>query len=744
MNIQTLEKDNNVKSSQSNSFFRRVGVTIVGVNISSGVSAAVDEVDKTSADGIEVVVVTALKRSQSIGDVPASISSIGGQDLKDKGIAEMSDLQFIVPSLHFGGFLGSQNISIRGIGEFNGEPGVAVSLDGIYQAKATSAQLSQLDIERIEVLRGPQGTLYGRNSNGGAVNFVSAAPTSEPESYLKLGYADFDEMSVEGVYSGPITDTTAIRIAANYRNIGEGWVENQTAGGGDLMEGSFTNFRIRLVSELTDSLSVDLMYARSEIDGRLDHYAWITDNREIIAFQGGVPQLADAQVTTEPWKVNTDFDGDATRTFDLYGLTADWDLSFATLRSITSYQEFQNGKVDDRDSTDLSIFLADEYDETQSLSQEFNLSGNAESVDWLVGLFYADDENQRNSYFGFPQPVLGFPAPAVLENIRPTYDSTSTAVFVDATWNITDKTRISGGVRRTEDELVDAHTSEIFIYVPDKLSVGVACDQQENLDWSATTYRASVQHDTSDNSNIYANYSEGYKAGGVVPSECSEPYNPEFVDAFEIGYKGSFAGGRSSLSAALFYYDYTDFQVAQIIGLASATVNAGDAEVTGAEFEMSTALSQSWHLNGSVTLLDTEYGDFINTDGMQPQLGAQQLKGNRLNGSPKTSVNFGLAYNTALSVGGSLTLRGDVAYRSRTYFREFNDKDDSQEAYAVVNLNAVWESDDSLWGGRLFAKNLTNEDYVVGLVGSSANGGRMGSWGAPRQVGVELTYWWAK
>ena len=726
-----------MKSSRQSSVFRRIGVAIASVFIPFSAIATGSEAERESV--IEEVVVTALKRSQSIGDVAASISAVGALDLEEKGIADMNDLQYIVPSLHFGGFLGSQNISIRGVGEFNGAPGVAVSLDGIYQAKATSAQLSQLDIERIEVLRGPQGTLYGRNSNGGAVNFISASPTFEHEGYVKLGYADFDEQKVEGVYSGPITDKTSIRIAANYTDIGEGWVENKTPGGGDLMEGSFSNARIRLVSELTDSLNLDLVYARSEIEGRMDHYAWITDNRELIAFPGGVPQLAGAQVTLDPWEQNADYDGDSNRKFDLFGLTIDWDLPFATLRSITSYQEYQNDKSDDRDSTDLSIYLADEYDNTKSLSQEFNLSGSNDAVDWIVGVFYADDDNERSSFFNFPQPVLGFPVPAALENIRPTYDTTSTAVFVDATWHITDRVRISGGVRRTEDELIDAHTSEFFFFTPDKVSVGVQCDQKEDLDWSATTYRASAQYDTSDSSNIYATYSEGYKAGGVVASECSQPYDPEFVDAFEVGYKGSFAEGGTNLSAALFYYDYTDFQVAQIIGLASATVNAGDAEVTGAELELTSSLSENWQVNASATWLDTEYGDFLNTDGMQPQLGAQQLKGNSLNGSPKTSFNVGLAYHSALSFGGSLTLRGDVAYRSRIYFREFNDKDDSQEAYTVVNLNAIWESEDSVWTGRLFAKNLTNEDYVVGLVGSSSNGGRLGSWGPPRQVGVELT-----
>lgn len=739
-NLQSKSKENNMENRGSGSFFRQLGVVITSLFVSSGGSSVAMAADGSNADAfMEEVVVTALKRSQAIGDIPASVSAVGALELQEKGIVDMNDLQFVVPSLHFGGFLGSQNISIRGVGEFNGAPGVAVSVDGIYQPKSTLAQLTQLDMERVEVLRGPQGTLHGRNSNGGAVNFVSAAPTSEAEGYLKVGYADFDATKLEAVFSGPLTESTAIRLAVNQTKIGDGWVENQAPGRGDLMEGDFGNLRLRITSALTDSLTADLVYARSEINGRMDHYAWITDNREIIAFEGAVPQLAGAGATTEPHKQYADFDGDSTRKLDLYGLTLDWDLSFGSLRSITAYQHYQNDKSDDRDATDVSIYIADEYDDTKSFSQEFNLSGNSGSLDWILGLYYADDENKRESIFEFPQPVLGFPVPAALENIRPTYDTTSTAGFVDFTWNISDRARLIGGVRRTEDELVDRHTSEFFFYIPDRVGVLLACDQSEELDWSETTYRASAQYDLSDQSNVYATYSEGYKAGGVVASECSEPYDPEFIDALEVGYKGSFAGGRTTVSGALFHYDYTDFQVAQIIGLASATVNAGDARVTGAELELSSKLSENWYLNGAITLLDTQYDDFLNTDGMQPQLGVQQLKGNALNGAPETSVNIGLAYNAALSGGGSITIRGDWAYRSRVYFREFSDQENSQEAFSVANLNIIWESADSLWTGRLFAKNLTDEDYVVGLVGSSSNGGRLGSWGPPRQIGAELT-----
>ena len=707
-----------------------------------GVSAlaAGDGLESSSTVGvIEEVVVTALKRSQPIGDVAASISAISAEILVDKGIDDLNDVQFIIPSFHFGGFLGSQNISIRGIGEFNDQPGVVVSLNGIYQSRATTAQLAPFDLERIEVLRGPQGTLYGRNSNGGAVNFISASPTFEHEGYVKLGYADFDEQKVEGVYSGPISDKTAIRIAANYTDIGEGWIENQSPSGEDLMEGTFSNVRVRLVSELTDSLSLDLVYGRSEIDGRMDHYAWITDNRELIALPGGVPQLADAKITLEPWEQYADSLNYSNREYELYSITVDWNLDFSSLRSITAYQEYDNNREDDRDATNLPIFQTSKVSHTETFSQELNLSGSTVFVDWVVGLFYMEDEFNRRDFFTNDFPVFEFLLPTYFDYTQPYYDTKSAAAFVDMSWNITTRARIGGGVRYTKDKVSEAHTIEFFVRTPDSVRVGERCDQQTDLDWNAMTYRVLAQYDTSANSNIYTSYSEGYKAGGVVQFECTHSYDPEEVTAYEIGYKSSIKDGDVRLNASLFYYDYSDFQVTQIIGPTTSTINAGDAEVLGAELEISSELNEKWAVSAAVTLLDSEYGDLLNTDGLQSDLGVQQLKGNSLNGSPETSVNVAVAYNTPLSIIGSLSLGIDAAYRSRTYFREFNEKEDSQRAYTVVNMNAIWKSNDRLWSARLFAKNLTNEDYVTGLVGSVASGGRLGSYGQPRQVGIEFT-----
>ncbi len=714
----------------------RVGATLAGLLLAG---AATAEDTPSGADGdatvVEEIVVTANKRSQSIQDVAGSLSALGAEDLDAKGIKDMYDIQFAVPSLHFGQFLGTGSLAIRGIGEFARQPGVAVSLDGIYQSRSNTAQLYQLDLERVEVLRGPQGTLYGRNSNGGAVNFISAAPTREVEGMLRVGYAEYDETKIQAVYSGPIGDRVALRISADRIDRGEGWVENRVPGAEDQMQGEYGNVRLKLAAELSDTVSADLMYAKGTMEGPLDHISWITSEPE----RAADPKFATAAHTTEPHEVFVDTKSDSDRDFELYGLTVEWDMGWATLRSVTAQQEFYDFFRSDRDITELPLFDVLDTSSHDTFTQEINILGSSDRLDWVLGAFYLRDEWDRHTLFHNALPVFTFPVPSRFNFMLPKFDTDSLSWFLDATWEVTDRARLSAGVRRTEDEIDEYHRNEFLVLVPDPVIAFVACDQATQEEWGATTVRAVGQYDVHDTGNVYVSYSEGYKAGGVAYYECALPYSPETVGAYELGYKATFGGGRTTLSTAAFYYDYTDFQVVQVIGLSAVTRNAGDAEIRGLEVELSSILSEHWMVSGAVTLLDTEYGDFINLDGMHPELGFQNAKGNPLNKAPRTAINLGVAYSTPVQWGGRLTLRADAAFRSRTYFREFKDKADSQGAYTVVNLNASWESEDRGWEARLYARNATDEEYITFVLGSGTTGARLGSWGMPRQVGLEVT-----
>ena len=713
----------------------RAGATLAGVLL-AGAAMAEDAGSDAGANVVEEIVVTANKRSQSIQDVAASVSALGAEELDAKGIKDMYDIQFAVPSLHFGQLLGTQSIAIRGIGEFARQPGVAVSLDGIYQSRSSTAQLYQLDLERVEVLRGPQGTLYGRNSNGGVVNFISAAPTREVEGMLRVGYAEYDETKIQAIYGGPLGDRVAFRISADRIDRGEGWVKNRVPGAEDLMQGEYGNVRLKLAADLSDTVSLDLMYAKGTMQGPLDHMSWITSEPELAV---AIPQMATAAHTIEPLEVFVDTKSDSDRDFELYGLTAEWDMGWATLRSITARQEFSDFFRSDRDVTELPLFDVPDISNTDTFTQEINILGSNDRLDWVLGAFYLREDWDRHTLFNNALPVLGFPVPSQLDFMQPKFETDSLSWFLDATLEVTDRARVSAGVRRTEDEIDEYHRNEFRVLVPDPVLAFLACDQAVQEEWGATTVRAVGQYDVHDTGNVYVSYSEGYKAGGVAQYECTAPYDPETVDAYELGYKATFGGGRTTLSAAAFRYDYTDFQVTQVIGIRTVTRNAGDAEIRGLEVELSSMLTENWMVAGAVTLLDTEYGDFINLDGMRPERGFQNAKGNPLNKAPETAVNVGVAYTTPVQWGGRLTLRADAAYRSRTYFREFKDKADSQGAYTVVNLNANWESEGRAWEARLYARNATDEEYITFILGSATSGARLGTWGMPRQVGLEVT-----
>ena len=190
------------------------------------------------------------------------------------------------------------------------------------------------------------------------------------------------------------------------------------------------------------------------------------------------------------------------------------------------------------------------------------------------------------------------------------------------------------------------------------------------------------------------------------------------------------------MNASLFRYDYTDFQVLQVVGIQTVTRNAGDATVNGLEIEALSNVNDSLSINYGLTLLDATYGEFLNTNGIQPQLGEQQLDGNYLTNAPKVSINLGLNYTSPMASGASLTYRANASYKSRIYFSEFNEY--SQDAYTIVDLNLIWESADETMRSRFFIKNATDEDYISGYLSSATGGGRFGQWGYPRTAGIEI------
>ncbi len=693
------------------------------------------------AEDVEEIVVTALKRSSTVVDTPAAITAISSAEIEDKGITSMHDLKHLVPSMNFTNVLGSQNITIRGIGQFNGNPGVSVSTDGIFQSRAHSSQLGEMDLERVEVLRGPQGTLYGRNSIGGVVNLITKNPTQDMDGYVKLGYGEYDSTTAEAAFGGGISDNTSFRLVVHGTEQGEGFYDCLNAGCGEQGYTDKQAFRLKIKSDISDTVSADLMVASVETEGTPDPYGWLTDNRELAA-AFGFPQIAAEPISLKPHEIYQTPTSESVngtnmtdREYDVTSLTLKIDTELGTLTSITAKQSFDDQFNLDRDGS-AGVYL-DTFDisETETFTQEINLNIERDTMSLVFGLFYMDDETSRHTHFDNPQPILGFPVPSMLDFKHDKMDTESEAYFADGTFDLSDTTRLSLGVRRTTDEFTSKQDNFMSILMPMPVIAAQTCDREVVTEYSSTTSRAVIQHDLSAGSNVYASLSEGFKAGGYATYECTEPYDPEEVTSIEFGFKGSLSE-NTSMNASLFRYDYTDFQVLQVVGIQTVTRNAGDATVNGLEIEALSNINDSLSMNYGLTLLDATYGEFLNTNGIEPQLGEQQLDGNYLTNAPKVSINLGLNYTSVMTSGASLTYRANAAYKSRIYFSEFNEY--SQDAYTIIDLNLIWESADESMRSRFFIKNATDEDYISGYLSSATGGGRFGQWGYPRTAGIEI------
>ena len=693
------------------------------------------------AEDVEEIVVTALKRSSTVVDTPAAITAISSTEIEDKGITSMHDLKHLVPSMNFTNVLGAQNITIRGIGQFNGNPGVSVSTDGIFQSRAHSSQLGEMDLERVEVLRGPQGTLYGRNSIGGVVNLITKNPTQDMDGYVKLGYGEYDTTTAEAAFGGGISDNTSFRLVVHGTEQGEGFYDCLNAGCGEQGYTDKQAFRLKIKSDLSDTVSADLMVASVETEGTPDPYGWLTDNRELAA-AFGFPQILAEPISIKPHEIyqtptaqSVNGTNMTDREYDVSSLTLRIDTELGTLTSITAKQEFNDQFNLDRDGSAGAYLDTFDISETETFTQELNFNIERDTMSLVFGLFYMDDETSRHTHFDNPQPILGFPVPSMFDFKHDKMDTESEAYFADGTFDLNETTRLSLGVRRTTDEFTSKQDNFISILMPMPVIAAQTCDREVVTEYSSTTSRAVIQHDLSPESNVYASLSEGFKAGGYATYECTDPYDPEEVTSLEFGFKGSLAE-NTSLNASLFRYDYTDFQVLQVVGIQTVTRNAGDATVNGLEIEALSNVNDSLSINYGLTLLDATYGEFLNTNGIQPQLGEQQLDGNYLTNAPKVSINLGLNYTNPMASGASLTYRANASYKSRIYFSEFNEY--SQDAYTIVDLNLIWESADETMRSRFFIKNATDEDYISGYLSSATGGGRFGQWGYPRTAGIEI------
>jgi len=701
---------------------------------------------------IEEILVTSERRETSLQETAISISAFSADQIARSGIENSEQLTGFTPGLNIQRDIIGK-VVIRGIGTENftiaGDPGVAISLDGAYQARANMAIFDFFDLERIEVLRGPQGTLYGRNATGGAINFISKKPTEEFEAYISADVGNYGKFRVEGAISGALGDGSVTGRLSLMSNQRDGYTQNifPNVGRGldELDDKDLWAVRGQLSWQASDSVTVDLQVNVSRDDSIPAPYKYVDDP---LVYFGGLPfpnPLAEQlRVVSQGYEFDIpgfDFSVPSAGRSDQTGFlaTITWDMpSGMTFKSLTALRDVEFDWLNDGDGIEAYLVTYFQGDESDLFTQEFQLISDSEGpLTWVAGLYYLEEDS--TSSIGIPLP-LGFGLPfAVIINGRS--DTKAYAVFGDVSYDLTDKWQLNLGARYSYEE-------KSAFYVDDRTSLGAPAPGivDGNDDWNSITPKIGLNYFWRDDVMFHGSITKGFKSGGFNLLAIQPSYDEEEVLSFEIGVKSRFNEGRTQLNASAFYYDYTDLQVGKVIQLNATIENAAQATIYGAEIELQTLVTQNFQINWGVSILETEYDDFSTGDKDLPGIPDVSLAGNDLPRSPNLTSSVSGLFTIPLADSSSLEFWGNWQYTASQFFTPFNRPNFEQKSYNVLNARMTYRKGDK-WDVSLYANNVNDEEYFTNALESGVPFAGIDRvvpqffLGAPRTWGVRFTYY---
>lgn len=707
-----------------------------------------------SENGLEEIVVTATKRAESIQEIPIAVTSLSSATIETGIVDDIAEASRLVPNLklnHGRDSASQAAIHVRGVGQSDehGDPGVGIYVDGVYMARSYGSLLGLLDLERVEVLRGPQGTLYGRNTIGGAINLVTRKPDGDQELKVDLGYGSFDAVFVRA--SGQtelIEDKAFSRASVVYQN-DSGYTKN-LANGEKLNNRSSIAFRLAnrlLVSDRFEiNATFDLIDDESNapasfisaVDPNNGTYQFLESTLGPIGdYLIGGP--AGVSVDRRPRRVNLDSSND--QDLEAWGGTVSSRISFDAVEflSITAYREIDNQINSDIDGTPSLILDQRSTFSNSQFSQEFQFSGVG--LDgrgkWVAGLYYFDEEQALPiavEIIPDLAPLLGANI-GFVRNVERTAESW--AAFGSVDYDLTDALMLTVGARYTEEKKTLMALRQTF-------SGDVTFSEPGTSDtFSSFSPKVSLSYSFSDQSLGYASYSKGFKSGGYNSRAASggqtQSFEPEELNSFELGFKSRFAEDRVQLNVAAFYSDYSDIQQ-QIFttdstgSIVSTVTNAAEATVKGLEVELVASPTANLLVNASIGLIDSEFDEFEDV-----LLG--DLSGRKFQDTPEFSLHVGAEYTFQLPDGYSLRLATDYSYQSKVYYDPLNAEQIAENGYSLLNARVALLSSDGKYEVSVFAKNLTDELYKtsgVNLLGADDFGYGLNYYGQPRVWGIRL------
>ena len=703
---------------------------------------------------LEEVVVTAQRREESLQDVPAAVTALTADDLELRQVGNVLDLQASAPNITFARNTGTSSgarLYMRGIGEDESratvEPAISMYVDDIYIGRQIGALYELVDLERVEVLRGPQGTLYGRNSNGGAIRLISAKPNFDESSY-KLKLTAGDEGRIDGILSGnvAVSDDTAIRFSVMNRQR-DGLFSTTPVPGAtaddppvvraeDVGEWDVTAYRVAALWQPADNLDVLLSFDRVE-----------DDSDPLPPSRAGI---GDAIFTIPPgFFLNTN---DYSASVEQQGLSLDisWDLGDFTLRSLTATRE-----LEDNLRSVISFNYNQNTDQDQ-FSQEFQISSNGDAAfNWVAGLFYYDEDVALRYTFFIPTFTLRV-------------ETSALAVFGQGSYDLDERTRLTFGVRYT-DEDKDFRGENFSVCSPGgQLDSSCKLIRQQSRNFTNTDVKLAINYDLSDDITLYASYTTGFKSGAwspdapfslpdPVPDTISGvflPVDEEEVDTFEVGLRSNIWDNRLRLNITLFDNDYSDLQLSGTTDNGFTRFNVPEAATSGAELELTALLTPDWTVDFNIGYLDGDYESLdlsaaigiTNTpasgrpDPSDPSAVSQFIAdatGYSLKNAPQWTSGLSSTYRTQ-ALGLPMALTVDFAYQSESYNLVANIEEVKRDDAIISNARLAFGDPEDFLTFAVWAKNLENKIYYAAGTSSGFAGNNVYA-SEPRTVGVDVT-----
>ena len=717
-----------------------------------------------TARQLEEIVVTAQRRTENLQDVPITINALTGEQLARSGIEYTTDLQFHVP-----GFVLSPNAQfglpfLRGVGTdqitVGLEGSVAVHSNGVYLPRLVSSIMDFYDIERIEVIKGPQGTLFGRNATGGVINVTTRQPEADFGGYVDFSAGNYETLRVSGAVNVPLADNKAILRVAALGSFDDGYASNPYLSD-DSEETDVVSFRTQLLFNVTDDLSIRLFgdYTKDESSrGQSAQLQPVFASNLGVIF--GAPLYTDIRTQSADALLQLDLED--------YGFGAEiiWDLGSMEFKSISSYREYEQTWALDFDVSELNLIFSAPSESSESVLQEFQLASTGGGpLEWLVGAFLFFEEPEQDFRLLFGAAPLGgtaltpggFYDSGIADVTR--VETEAYAVFGQVGYSFTDQWRATLGLRYSyEQKDVDYNFTLLNIPTPATAADLIANrpglgfspfgDAPKNS-WNALTPKFGIEFAMTEDVLWFASATRGFKSGGFNSllfgaSPTLESVAEEFIWSYEGGVKASLMDGRLRANAAFFYYDYSDLQqnvlteeaIAAGNGFANVR-NVGDAEVWGVELELDIAATDYLFFDGQLAYLDTEIERLQAPNPNDPP--DVDHDGNDLPKAPEFSINLGSEYHMSLDGLGSLILRMEYSYRDKIFYTLFNDPLAASDSHDIVNGRLTFTSRDDGWSAALYVRNLLDENYEVGGFRGGAFG-NIAQFGRPRTYGINLNY----